>query len=336
MPITKRPGAAAPPKVTYETVSFGSLADYSGGFTLPEGAYCLFFNIVLRQPTDKAPKIQERLGVALDAYPLHIADDGTATAAGEKLEQFLSLGTKAKNSFMPHPDNPKQLVKIPEGAGQPLNNKTNFFLFLDSLYNCGMPEGIFTDDFSVIDGIHVRTGLILEPEERKGFGSAATGEVEEERKGGKVPVVVEILESGKPWDGTGGVPEDKPKAPAKVVGKIAAKPAAAPAPKAGPKATPPKAAPPAVVEEATEGEEDESVKIAAINGVSAVLGEPKYANACPKLVLKTATHKAVKEAEGDEMATAVINTYFGTDDDLNALLAEVNYAVTGNQIKPVA
>jgi hypothetical protein len=95
------------------------------------------------------------------------------------------------------------------------------------MYDCGLPEGIFTNDLSVLDGIHVHTQNILEPEDRKGFGSQ-TGEVAEERRSGLVPVVTEIKEDGKPWEGTGGIPEAAATpAPVKAGPKAVVKPAVA-------------------------------------------------------------------------------------------------------------
>jgi hypothetical protein len=76
------------------------------------------------------------------------------------------------------------------------------------------------------------------------------------------------------------------------------------------------------------------VKIAAINGVSAVLeSQPK---GCSKLMLKTGTFKAVAGPKGanDDMAQAVQEAYFATDAALNALLGEVGYKLAGAMITP--
>ncbi len=160
---------------------------------------------------------------------------------------------------------------------------------------------------------------IPEPEERKGFqNKAATGEAaQEERRAGTVAVVSEILDEGKPWEGTGGIPEAAPAKPAaKVNGKVQTikKPAAPPP-----------------VEEAAG---DEDIQTAAINGISTVL--EKNPNGCPKLVLRTGTFKAVKDSAGDDMANAVLEAFFGDDATLTALLGQVGYTISAGAIKPAA
>lgn len=314
-PVVRKP-AAAP----VEGVNFGSLAQYTGGFILPEGDYALSFNVVLNQTMDKnnQPKGDPRLGVMVDAYPL---------AGGEAQQQFFSMGSKAAQSYAPNPDTGKGVVALPGGAGGALNNKTNWFLFLKSLYDCGLPEGIFVNDLTTIDGIHVHTQNIPEPEDRKGFGSQ-TGEVAEERRNNLIPVVTEIKEDGKPWEGTGGLPEaPAAAAPVKAGPKAVAKPAIV-----KPAAKP--VAKPAPVAEVVEAAGDEDVLNGAINGISAVLGEEKNANGCTKLLLRTSTFKAVNAAAGGEMAQAVIDTFFGSDEALNGVLNQLGYAVVGTNVKP--
>ena len=95
----------------------------------------------------------------------------------------------------------------------------------------------------------------------------------------------------------------------------------------------PAAAAPAA-EPAAEATGDEDVLIAAINGISAVL--EKKPEGCAKLQLRTGTFNAVKAAVSEDMASAVIDTFFGSDKDLNMLLGQVGFVVAGPQVKPIA
>lgn len=320
MPPVRRAPATPPPAV--ETVNFGSLGFYSGGFTLPKGKYALEFNAIMHAPTkqDGSPAGKPRLGVMVNAHPINA--DGTPVPNAEPMEQFFSMGSKADQSFAPDPTTGKGFVAVPGGPASAMNNKTNWFLFLKSLYDCSLPEGVLQNDFTVIDGVWVQTDLVPEPEDRKGFAKAATGEAaEEERKGsGLVPVVVEILEGGKPWEGSGGFIEAVA-APAKApIGRIAPK-AAAPAARAAAAPAPEPAA-------AT----DDDVMSAAVNGVTVVLeSEP---NGTSKLKLRTGTFKAVSAAAGADVAQAVLDTYFGSDDALNSVLGTLGFVVAGSSVKP--
>lgn len=306
----------APPKrptptPTASGPNFGSLDFYVAGGGMPEGDYALEFIVLMFQAKKLtgANAGPERLGVQIKAHPL---------AGGEPREQFYSMGGNAHLSFQPDPETGKGLVAVPGGPGSNLNNQTNWAIFLRSLYDSGLPIGIFENDLSVLDGVHVHMANIPEPEERKGFGASKTGEAGEERKPGLIAVVTEIKEDGKPWEGTGGLDIAAPKA----------------APKAGPKAVAApakKAAPAPVAEETGEGED---VSEAAIQGTSSVL--EKSPQGVTKLALRTGTFKAVNEKLGGEMANAVINTYFGSDDTLNVLLGQLGYVVAGGQVKPQA
>lgn len=287
---------------------------YSGGFSLAPGLYAMEHNIVLHAYTDKDgnTKGDPRLGIMLDAYPINEKGEST----GAKAQQFLSMGTSAHKSYVPN-ESGKGLEAVAGGPGS-VSNKANWFFYMESMLNCGAPRG--GADISVLDGIWVRIDSIPEPEERKGFGS--TGEVQQEKKGtSKIPVVTEILDGGKPWEGTGGIPDvDAP---------------AAPAVKAGPKGVvKPAAAKPAP---AAAAELDESVLTAATNGIAAVLTKPQNAKGMVKLMLKTGTFKAVKEAESDEVAQAVIEHFFGADETaLASLLSELDFKIEGTRITPGA
>lgn len=313
--------APPPPPPAVEGVNFGSLGFYAGGgFSLPKGKYALEFNAIMFAPVNAAGVAQKaRLGVQLVAYPLE---------GGDPTEQFLSMGSRADQSFAPN-NTGKGLTPIPGGPASTLQRNTNWNLFLKSLYDCGLPEGIFTNDLSVLDGVWVQTDLVPEPEERKGYGQAKTGEAEaqEERRGsGLIPSVAEILEGGKPWEGGGGFPAAVPVAPA-APSRVAA-PARAAA-QTRPAMAPRTAAIPVAVEQAG----DDDVMTAAVNGMTTVLeAEP---NGTSKLKLRTGTFKAVGAASGNEMAQAVIDTYFGSDENLNTVLGQLGYGVQGSNIKPV-
>ena len=212
-------------------------------------------------------------------------------------------------------------------------DSTNWNIFRKSLYDSGMPAGIFTNDASVLDGLWAHLSNVPEPEERKGFGAgkSQTGEVqaaEEPRKNQTTVIVSEILEGGAPWEGGGGFPEAAPAAPV------------AP-PKAGPKgivkppaARPPMVRPAAPAPPVTAAAEvgDDDMQNAAVNGVASVLeANPK---GLPKLKLKTDTFKAVLAAAGQEMAQAVINTYFDSDANLGVLVGGLGFKVSGVQVTP--
>lgn len=285
---------------------FGDLGFYSGSFVLPKGRYSLEFNVLLHAGTrpDGSPAGKPRLGVMVVATPL----DG-----GDAMEQFLSMGSKADLSFAPSP-NGKGIVPIPGGPASTAPRNTNWNLFLKSLYDSGMPQGVFTDDISVLDGIHVQTDLVPEPEERKGYASTTTGEAsqQEERRGsGMIPVVTEVLESGMPW-ANAAPGKAAPKAPAKPTKSAPAAPAAPAAPEAE--------------------ESSDEVQDAALSAVTTILeAEPAGTT---KLKLRMGVFKAVNAAGGDQLAQSVINTYFSSDDALNGLLGELGYQVAGTAVKP--
>lgn len=335
-PVVRRAAVvAAPPPVEVDLINFGDLDTYAGGFTLPEGEYALEFDVRMHAGTkaDGSPAGEPRLGVMIGAHPL---------AGGEAIQQFMSMGTNAHKSFAPDPDTGKGVVRVPGGAGANANNKTNWFILLKSLYDCGLPKGIFTNDLTTIDGVWVRTQNIPEPEDRKGFGATAkTGEVQkqEERRSGLIPVVTEILEGGKPWEGGGGF--DFAPAPAAVVAPVvrrgpaavaapAARVAAAAKPVVARRLAPPP--PPPVAAEA-EGElTEDDVMVAAVNGAAVVL--TKNPKGCPKLTVRTGTFKAVTEAAGPEMASAVIDTLFASDELVDSVISQLGYKVSGTQVVP--
>jgi hypothetical protein len=267
-----------------------------------------------------------RLGVMLYAYSLDHPDQEPTT-------QFLGLGTKADLSFAPSADG-KGLVAIPNAPATTAPKSTNWGLYLKSLYDCGLPAGVFQNNVGVLDGIWVQTDLVPEPEERKGFAqNASTSEAGEElneqgeRKGsGKVPVVVEILEGGKPWEGTGGFPQ---------TAVPAAAPVAAPArPTAVPPRQPVRPAAVAPPPQAAPAEGEADVESAAQAGITSILEDPANANGCTKLKVRTGTFKYVKAAYGDAMAQQVTALFDSGDDAVNAVLAPLGYKLQGQNVVP--
>jgi hypothetical protein len=198
-------------------------------------------------------------------------------------------------------------------------------MLVKSLFDSGLPNGVLQDDLSVLEGIHVHMANVPEPEDRKGF-RAKTGEASEIQAPGTVAVVTEIKDDGKPWEGTGGVPaETAPKPNGKVphgTGQTAA-PAAAtrPAISRGATATTP----------AAPASDTETI---AFNGVSSVLMTAGNSKGMGKLMLRTSTFKAVSANNGQEEAQKVVNTYFASDDTLNAILNPLGYKVAGPQVVP--
>lgn len=308
--------------VSAGAVNFGDIGMYSGGAFVPDGDYILFFNTIMHQAKDKGgvAKGPIRLGTLVDFYPL---DKPTEEA---KLEQFYSMGSKADQFFAPCPETGKGIVPIPGAQGGGLNDKTNWAFLLKSLIDSGLPAGVFTNDLRVIDGVHVHIQNVDEPAERAGFASATAEVAQENRKPGKIAIVTEIKEGGAPWEGGGGLPD------AAVGTKkttTVARPALASAAKPGPRVAP---KPPV----AAAGGEDEAVREAASAAIAEVI--MKKPNGLPRLALRTETFTAAKKASGEEVASAIISTFFepGGEDALGLLLAELGYSIQGAQVKPAA
>lgn len=315
----RRAAAAAPP---VEGVNFGDLSLYVAGGGLPEGDYALEFTVEMYQALTKenVARGPQRLGAMVKAHSL-------SEPGAEPRTQFYSFGSSADKSFAPNPDTGKGVVAVPGGPATTLNNSTNWAILLKSLYDCGLPVGIFTNDFSVLDGIHVHMTNVPEPEERKGFQSK-TGDAAEERKAGTIAIVTEIKEDGKPWEGTGGIPDASAPKPA---ARGAARPTPVAQRTAAPKATSPKAVAkvaPAPVAAPT----DDDVATAAQNGIATVLEKADNANGCTKLLLRTGSFKAIDASEGKEMASAVLETYFDSDEHLNLVLEPMGYVSAGGKI----
>lgn len=319
----KRPGAAtAAPAAVDNRVNFGASEFYTaGGGAIPEGKYCLFFDAVVHQyeKTDGQKAGPEFLAIRVAAYALDAPSEDPKVG-------YYSMGRKAILSFLPNPDDEgKSLLAVPNGPATTLNEMSNWAIFRKSLMDCAMPEGVFTNDLRAIDGVWVQIANIPEPEQRKQMGGSVTGDAQPEpRKNQSIAVVTEILEGGAPWEGGGGMPEEKPKA--KVVGKIPARPAAAPARTAPTRQAP---APSAAEVESTD---DDLLSAAQTAAGSVIEGS---ADGVAKLVLRTGTFKAATKVNGGEMAQRILDTYFKTDETLNALLGDLGYQVQGPRVVPL-
>lgn len=314
MALVKKPLASAAPEI-----NFGDYGFYVAGGGMPEGNYALEFMTQMFQATNQTTGVAKgpaRLGVMVKAHPL----DG-----GEPRNQFYSMGSKSHESFQPNPDTGKGLVAVPDGPGASnLNNSTNWAYFLKSLYDSGMPQGIFRNDLSVLDGIHVHLHSIPEPEDRKGFQNSKTSEVDgEPRKAGTISVVSEILEGGAPWEGGGGIP-DPAAAKAPVAKAGAVKPVAKVAPKVAAKAAP--------VAVATEGLTEEELLDLATQGLTTVLEASP--DGIGTLLARTGVFKAIKAAADDETASAVLAAHFATDEAMGEVAAALGYKVAGKKIVP--
>lgn len=293
---------------------------YSAGGGIPEGDYALEFNICMHQSTNKttgAPVGQPRLGVMVKFYP--IDEDGKLV--GEPKEKHYGMGSNAHQSFAPDPDTGKGLVVVPGGKYSTIMGNTNWAMFRKSMIDAGLPPSVVENDLSVIDGTWAHIMNVPEPEERKSF-TAKTGEAtEEERKGnGLVAVVSEIKENGKPWEGTGGIPEAEeekpapkaaPKPAAKPAAKLAAKPAAKPAAKVVP----------------VQEEVDDDAQTLAINFISEVL--EKNPNGLKKLKLRTDVFKAAGEAHRE-----AVMSVFGDEAALATIIGGLGYEIAGTDVKP--
>jgi hypothetical protein len=335
---------AAPQAVAADVVNFGLDEFYSGGQIVPDGQYLAMFNVIMHSGF-KNKNGPPRLGVMVDFYPLNDCREES------KVQSFYSMGTKAHLSFAPNPQTGKGLVVIPGAPAVQMNDKTNWNLFRESL-KCGVPDGIFINDLSVLDGIWINV-MSVDPPDRSGFGSDMGDNQQDQQKAFKLPIVTEVLDGGKPWEGGGGVPDGTvaiptytPPAPpaalaapapaaARPTAKLPAqvKPAAAaPVRPAGRKLpgangapTPPQAAP--------AGDDGEASKQVAADEVCNIL--LKNLNGMPRLSLRAEVFKAVQKKHGDAMASSVIANWMDNETNLTAMLGEQSFAVNGMNVIPL-
>jgi hypothetical protein len=300
-----------PTSASTNGVNFFDDGFYNAGGIIPEGDYALELNVQMFTATNKqgVAKGAPRLGVMITFYPL--------VETGEDPKQkFYSMGSNAHLSFQPNPETGKGLVPVPGGPATGIPDSTNWAEFRRSLFDSGLPSGIVSNDLSVLDGIHVHINNV-DPPDRSGFTSnmSETQEATGERKDGKIPVVTEIKDDGKPWEGTGGIPSATAK------GKVAPKAAA---PKVAPKVAP-KAAPKAPA--------DTDLETTALEATAEIFGSNP--NGLSALKLRNLTFAALG-GEKDETAQAIMSTYFDDDDALNNLIGQHGYTKAGPMVKPTA
>lgn len=323
----RRAAAPPPPPVTGGSVNFGEDTFYSGGLGLPEGDYAMTFHTQMFQPTKQngTPTGQAFLAVMATAYPI----DAAGNLLGEPSEHPLGCGRKSHESFVPSEDG-KGFDAVPGGTGVGMNDQTNWAIFRKSLVDCGLPAGTLTNDLGVLDGIWVHTRNVPEPEDRKSLRKAgATGEAAlaaqqgqaEDTRTKLIPVVTEILAKGKPWEGTGGIPEETKGPPAKTARVMPIRPGTV---RRG--APPPPPAQP-------DGEvTEEDLMAAALEGVTAHLSKPANVNGCNKVQLRTGVFAEIQKKQGDDMANAVLETFFNSDEAVNSVINQLGYQTSGIRI----
>lgn len=310
-------------------INFGSLGFYSGASIIPPGRYCLQFNTCMN--SGKQGNQKPRLGVNINFLPL---DDPQPDKA---LDQFYSMGSKADQNFAPNSTG-KGLAKVPGAAGTSLQENTNWQIFLKSLYDCGLPEGVFSNDLSVLDGVWVTVDSVKEPDERKSYrqssatATAIAGVVGgagvadpaqagfDQNRTNMIAVVTEIIEGGAPWEGGGGIPE-APKGKAKAAPKAAAKPVPVAAPKAAAKVPPP---PPAAA-----AEEDLNIPDIASNALTnALMGKKTLSLA----KLRMAVFNGVTKSHNEETAATVVSDILDDASMFSTVLGELGYGVVGANV----
>jgi hypothetical protein len=310
---------AATPEVT--GVNFLNPDFYTGGGGIPPGPYALEFFVQMFQAKDKTGRsnFDARLGVRVRAHSLTDPDKRGDNA----YEQFYSMGTDAHKSFQPNPHTGKSLVAVPGGPASTLPRLTNWDVLLKSLYDSGLPAGIAINDISVLDGVHVTMSQIPEPEERKSFATPGNEADTQRKGGGRISVVSEIHEDGKPWEGTGGIPGvETDKGQSKSTGKAVTT--------ISDKSTKP----------AADKSDEQDVLTAATSAASDVLNSinpvTKKSNleGMTHLAFRTGMFSLVRKTYGDDMAQAVADTYFGSTDAVNELLNSHGYESDGKVVSP--
>lgn len=331
------PSIDMPPTATRRTAPavaapvYGMLGDpafYSGGgINLPNGNYdWLDVQAVMFTPTKRdgsASKSAPFLSVQVT-----MRDDEQA----EHVQQY-SMGSSAHLSWMPDPESGTRIIPVPNGPASGLNNQTNWEMLRKSLMDAQLGEGFLTDDLSVLNGLRVYMANIPEPEERKGFGGAKTGEVEEARRDRKVLVVQEILAMPGETEAPAA-----PAPPARTAAPRAAAPrAAAPAAAAPPARTaarpPARAAAPPPLPVAAAGEEvaDDA---AVLDAATAVLSLPGNSKGMAKLKLRAACFKSLNETVGPEETQRLMDTYWTDDETIAGIFNQLGYKVVGAEVKP--
>lgn len=303
----KKPTQAA------QLVDFGDPESdvYSQSFDLPEGDY-VWSDIDVRMwsgfNAEKSQNATPRLGVMITVVPLKQPD-------AEPRMVFYSMGTKAAESFAPDPDTGTGIIATGQGTGK-LPPNTNWIILIKSLLSAGLPKGIFTNDVSVFKGLHAHMALVPEPAERGSY-KAATGEApeqEEKKYARSISIVTEILDGGKPWEGT----------------------SAARKPNGAPKPTIVKSVAKVNQPEPVAEAEDEDVKTAAMGSFAEVISKNPPNKPLTKAMFRVNVSKEVIKTYSDQdMVDAVASTYLDNEEALGALLGELGYHVAGLMIKPL-
>lgn len=332
-------------KAAMQAVNFLDIESYVSGGGLPPGMHALFFDVQNFKPEAKPGQpvranAEARLGVMVTAIDLN-------NVAEKPHTQFMAFGKGLNKCYAPNADTGKGIVPIPGAPVIPFPASSNWGYFLKSMYDCGLPKGIASNDLSVLDGMWVETAQIDEPEERKSFRATnkAMSEADEpEIKGsGKISVVLQFLEGGKPWEGGGGLPDGATLPVPAVKGNGSGKAPVAPPARTVPavkaaagkpavKAAAGKAVAPKPVVAAAPEQDETELRDAAVQGVATVLGEAP--DGLFKVKLRSGTFQAVTKAYSGEMAQSVLNTFFASDDALNGILGDVGYIVQGANIVP--
>lgn len=320
MPVRRTAAAAAAPvaaapQVVANLLDILNPSAYSGGFNIPEGDYALEL-IAQMEPPRKDGTVSRygnRPGVLVVAHP---------RAGGDAIEQFLSLGNKAKGSWVPTADG-KGFAPLAGGPGNSPNRSANWVVFLDSMLQCDSAIAGLGSSLSVLDGTWVHITPMPEPEDRKGFKSkAATGdggeeEEQQEFKGPRfIPNVTAILEGGKPWLGGGGFGPATPAAPA--------------APAAAPRRAPVAAAPPVVVAAPVEelaGDNEELIDVVN-NALAEVLTKPEHLKGLKRMKLRMEVHGLINAKYDAQTATDALNTFFAQDNALLSVLGPIGYKLS--------
>lgn len=320
MPAPVRRQAAPAPAPATSYGMFGELGFYSaGGINLPDGNYLWRDpQVVMFQPTKQDGTIVGNafLSVQITLEPL----EGAKTEEEKHVQQW-SMGSKAHLSWMPDPETGTKIIPVPNGPAAGMNDSTNWAMLHKSLYDAGMPAGIFTDDLAVLDGIQAYMANIPEPESRKSFGGAKTGEAAEEARRPKTILVVqEILEGGAPWEAPP-APAARRAAPARAAVAAPATPvrAAAPARRAAPAPVP--------VAAAEEVDEEKAI----IDAVSDQLGTAP-AGGISKLKLRAACFKQLQSGLGDAATQAIMDAYWTDDAAASAILNQLGYKIVGPNV----
>lgn len=321
----RRPATSKPP---VEKIRFLDNDTYSGGnFDLPEGRYCMYFDFLLHAYTKQdGSKGKEFLA-------LHLLCHNLDQLGADPIDHYLSMGKKAMESVLPNVDDGgKSLVAIPGGSGK-LGRNSNAYIFLRSLVDAAgnPPELADVTDLTQIDGVWVVTKNVLEPEERKSYSNRqSTGEVEEERRNTepqKIPNVVEIIEGGVPWEGTGGLPEDTAPAPKPAKTTPVSKPQAPskPAPRPVKKVEP---------EPEPEEGDAEDMNAAVQAAITEVLSNAKFAKGTTRVTLRMEAFKAIKSIAGEDGQQALATMFEDSPDTIESMLGELGYEVKAGKVVP--